>query len=66
MARAVMSTALIDCAQTIEAGISRRKRAVDDGLRWRADGCRTTDVAVAADVLNRMLELEWQECVRVA
>ena len=41
----------------IEADISRWKRVIGDALRSHTDGCQATEVAIAADVLNRMLEL---------
>ncbi len=37
-----------------------------DGLRSRTDGRQTAEVAIAAGVLNRMLELGRPEYVRVA
>jgi hypothetical protein len=50
----------------VEAGISRWKRVVGDGLRSRTDGRQATEVAIAADVLNRMLDLGRPEYVRIA
>jgi hypothetical protein len=50
----------------VEADISRWKRVIGDGLRSQTDGRQDTAVAVAADVLNRMLELGSPEYVRVA
>ena len=50
----------------VEADISRWKRVVDDGLRFLTDGRQATEVAIAADVLNRMLELGRPEYVRIA
>ncbi len=50
----------------VEADIPRWKRVIGDGLRSQADGRQVTEVAVAADVLNRMLELGRPEYVRVA
>ncbi len=41
----------------VEADISRCKRAIGDGLRSRTDRRRATEVAIALDALNRMLEL---------
>src|SRR5919112_4156533 len=46
-----------DCEQTIESDISRWKRVIGDGLGSQTDGRQATEVAIAADVLNRMLEL---------
>jgi hypothetical protein len=39
---------------------------VDDGLRFLTDGRQASEVAIAADVLNRMLELGRPEYVRIA
>jgi hypothetical protein len=50
----------------VESDISRWKRVVGDGLRSRTDGRQATEVAIAADVLNRMLELGRPEYVRTA
>jgi hypothetical protein len=49
----------------VEADIPRWKRVVGDGLRFRTDGRQATEVALAADVLNRMLDLGRPEYVRV-
>ena len=61
-----MPTVLVDCVQTIEADISRLKRVIGDALRSRTEGRQATEVAIAADVLNRMLDLGRPEYVRVA
>ena len=50
----------------VEADISRWKRVVGDGLRFQTDGRQASEVAIAADVLNRMLELGRPEYVRIA
>ena len=50
----------------VEADVSRWKRVIGDGLRSQTDGRQATEVAIAADVLNRMLELGRPEYVRVA
>src|SRR4051794_37190644 len=50
----------------VEADISRWKRVVGDGLRFQTDGRQATEVAIAADVLNRMLDLGRPEYVRPA
>jgi hypothetical protein len=50
----------------VESDISRFKRVIGDGLRSRTDGRQETEVAIAADVLNRMLDLGRPEYVRVA
>ncbi len=50
----------------VEADISRWKRVIGDGLRSQTDGRQTTEVAIAANVLNRMLELGRPEYIRTA
>ena len=50
----------------VEADVSRWKRVIGDGLRFQTDGRQATEVAIAADVLNRMLELGRPEYVRIA
>ena len=50
----------------IEADIARWKRVIGDALRSHTDGRQATEVAIAADVLNRMLELGRPEYVRIA
>jgi hypothetical protein len=50
----------------VESDISRWKRVVGDGLRFQTDGRQAIEVAIAADVLNRMLELGCPEYVRIA
>jgi hypothetical protein len=50
----------------VEADISRWKRVIGDGLRSQTVGRQATEVAIAAGVLNRMLELGRPEYVRVA
>jgi hypothetical protein len=50
----------------VESDISRWKRVIGGGLRSQTDGRQTTEVAIAADVLNRMLELGRPEYIRVA
>ncbi len=49
----------------VEADISRFKRAIGNGLRFRTDRRRATEVAIAAGALNRMLELGRPEYVRL-
>lgn len=49
----------------VEADISRLKRVIGGALRSRTDERRATEVAVAASVLNRMLELGRPEYVRI-
>src|SRR3954471_19431524 len=50
----------------VESDILRWKRVVGDGLHFQTDGRQATEVAIAADVLNRMLELGRPEYVRIA
>jgi hypothetical protein len=50
----------------VESDISRWKRVIGDGLRSRTDGRQATEVAIAANVLNRMLELGRPEYIRTA
>src|SRR5215212_7309652 len=50
----------------VEADIARWKRVVGDGLRLQTDGRQATEVAIAAEVLNRMLDLGRPEYVRTA
>ena len=49
----------------VEAGVSRWKRVIGDGLRSRTDGREATEVAIAADALNRMLALGRPEYARI-
>ncbi|WP_043367225.1 IS5 family transposase [Belnapia sp. F-4-1] len=50
----------------VEADISRWKRVIGDGLRSQTDGRQATEVAIAAKVLNHMLELGRPEYIRIA
>ncbi len=50
----------------VEADVSRWKCVIGDGLRSQTDGRQATEVAIAANVLNRMPELGRPECVRIA
>jgi hypothetical protein len=50
----------------VEADISRWKRVIGDELRSHTIGRQETEVAIAADVLNRMLELGRPNYVRIA
>jgi hypothetical protein len=50
----------------VESDISRWKRVIDDGLRFQTDGRQATEVAIAAEVLNRMLDLGRANYVRLA
>src|SRR3712207_2421136 len=49
-----------------EAAISRYKRVIGDALRSRTDRRQATEVAIAVQVLNRMLALGRPESVRIA
>jgi hypothetical protein len=50
----------------VESDVARWKCVIGDGLRSRTDGRQATEVAIAAGVLNRMLELGRPEYVRIA
>ena len=50
----------------VEADVARFKQVIGDALRSRTDRRQATEVAIAADVLNRMLELGRPEYVRIA
>src|SRR4051812_31352522 len=50
----------------VEADISRWKRVIGDGLHSQTDERQATEVAIAADALNRMLDLGRPEYVRIA
>jgi hypothetical protein len=50
----------------IEADISRWKRVIGDALRSRTDDRQATEVVIATNVLNRMLDLGRPEWVRLA
>ena len=50
----------------VEADILRWKRVIGDGPRSQTDGRQATEVAIAAEVLNRMLNLGCPNYVRVA
>ena len=49
----------------VEADVSRWKRVIGDGLRSQTDRLQASEVAIAANVLNRMLELGRPEYVRI-
>jgi hypothetical protein len=50
----------------VDADIARWKCVIGDGLRSRTNRRQTTEVAIAAAVLNRMLDLGRPEYVRIA
>jgi hypothetical protein len=49
----------------VEADISRFKRVIGDGLQSRTDRRRATEVAIAVNALNQMVELGRPEYVRI-
>ena len=50
----------------VEADIARWKYVIGGGLRLQTNGRQATEVAIAADVLNRMLEPGRPEYIRIA
>jgi hypothetical protein len=50
----------------VEGQFARWKQVIGDGLRFHSDEARATEVAIAAQVLNRMLDLRRPNSVRVA
>ena len=50
----------------VEGQFARWKQVIGDGLRFHSDQARATEVAIAAQVLNRMLDLGCPNSVRVA
>jgi hypothetical protein len=50
----------------VEGQFARWKQVIGDGLRFHSDEARTTEVAIAAAALNRMLDLGRPNSVRVA
>ncbi|MBV8573544.1 MAG: IS5/IS1182 family transposase, partial [Acetobacteraceae bacterium] len=50
----------------VEADIGRYKRVIGDALRSSTEARRNTEVAVAVQALNRMLEFGRPEYVRIA
>jgi hypothetical protein len=49
----------------VEADIGRWKRMIGDALRSQMDARQAIEVAVAVDVLNRMLEIGGPNDVRI-
>jgi hypothetical protein len=49
----------------VKADIARWKCVIGDGLRLQTDGRQATEVAIAAEVLNRMLDLRRPEYVHI-
>jgi IS5 family transposase len=50
----------------VEGQFARWKQVIGDGLRFHSDEARATEVAIAAQVLNRMLDLGCPNSLRVA
>jgi hypothetical protein len=50
----------------VEGQIGRWKRVIGDSLRFHTDEAQAAEVAIAVEVLNRMLDLERPNSVRVA
>ena len=50
----------------VESDIARWKRVIGHGLYSQTDGRQASEVAIAVDVLNRMLELGRPKYVRIA
>jgi hypothetical protein len=50
----------------VESDMSRWQRVIGDGLCSQTDGRQATEVAIAANALNRMLELGRPSYVRIA
>jgi hypothetical protein len=50
----------------VEADIARWKRVIGDRLHSQSNGRQVTEVAIAANALNRMLDLGRADYVRIA
>ena len=50
----------------VEADISRFKRVIGDGLRFRTDRRRATEIAITANAMDRILKLGRPEYVRLS
>ena len=50
----------------VEGQIGRWKRVIGDSLRFHTDEAQAAEVAIAVEVLNRMLDLGRPSSVRVA
>ena len=50
----------------VEGQFARWKQLIGDGLRFHSDQARATEVTIAAQILNRMLDLGHPNSVRVA
>ena len=56
----------MDCRRSGWGMISRFKRVIGNGLQSGTDHRRATEVAIAVNALNRMLELGRPEYVRLS
>ena len=54
-----------DTPALVEADVSRWKRVIGDGLGSQTDGRQVTEMAIAAGLLNRMLDLGRPNYVRI-
>ena len=50
----------------VESRIGRWQRVIGDGLRFHTDEAQAAGVAIAVEVLDRMLDLGCPDFVRVA
>ena len=50
----------------VQSGVPKTAGGTGDGLRSQTDGRQASEVTIAADVLNRMLDLGRPEYVRIA
>jgi Transposase DDE domain len=50
----------------VEASVGRYKQVIGDGLRFRKDSRRATEVAISVTAMNRMLRLGHAHYVRIA
>jgi hypothetical protein len=50
----------------VDGQFARWKRVIGDGLRFHSDEAQATEVAIAAQILNQMLDLGRLNSVRVA
>ena len=55
-----------NCCALVEAEIARRKRIIGDELCSQGNGRQAAEVAIAANALNRILDLGRAEYVRIA
>lgn len=58
-------TTLTNERARVEGQFARWKQVIGDGLRFHTDEVRATEVAIAAQVLNRTLDLGRPDSVRV-